>query len=292
MRNLIIPILLIAAFSGCDIIDQPKGETASPVVPGGGVTRNVLLEDCTGHLCPNCPQAALIADQLKGVYGDRLVVVAVHMSSTFAAPQVPLGDGVYDTDFRTPAGNEYETTFQVSGLPKGLIDRTPYNNLIPVSRSSWSSAVAQLIDLPASVDLWFDTLSYNSSTNMVSATVKAAVLNTIPSPQHLTIYLTEDHIIDWQEDGSQPLGQQDIENYEHRHVLRAALNSPWGEAFIPADAQPGDTLVSTFTYPLPAVGAVNQVLNTDNCALVAYVSNSAGAAQYEVQQVTERKFVP
>jgi hypothetical protein len=152
--------------------------------------------------------------------------------------------------------------------------------------------VAQLIDLPASIDLWFDTLSYNSATDMVSATVKAAVLNAIPAPQNLTIYLTEDHIIDWQEDGSQPLGQQDIENYEHRHVLRAALNSPWGEAFISADAQPGDTLISTFSYPLPSVGAVNQVLNTDNCALVAYVSNSAGAAQYEVQQVTERKFVP
>ena len=112
-----------------------------------------------------------------------------------------------------------------------------YNNLMPVSRSNWSPAVAQLIDLPASIDLWFDTLSYNSATDMVSATVKAAVLNAIPAPQNLTIYLTEAPIIDGQEAGSHPWGQQHIENYEHRHVLRAALNSPWGEAFISADAQ-------------------------------------------------------
>lgn len=288
LRNSVIPSLLaFVMLSGCDIIDLPKGESAAPTPPGGStVTRKVLLEDCTGHLCNNCPEAADIAEGLKGVYGDRLVIVAVHMMTSFAAPQAPIGDGIFDDDFRTPAGNEYESIFNINSLPKGLINRTPYGGVKPISRSNWGSAVAQLIDLPASVDLWIDSLNYNNGANTVTATVKAAVLSGIPAPQNLTIYLTESHIIGWQIDNRvQP--DPNVPNYEFNHVLRGALNSPWGEAFIPADAQPGDTLATTFTYPLPG-----NVLVPGNCSLVAYAYNNAGANQYEVQQVAERKLVP
>ena len=289
MRIILPALMAVALLAGCDIISTPKGEIAGPTNPNGGeITRRVLLEDCTGHRCPNCPAAAELADQLKGIYGDRLIVVAVHMQTNFAGPVSPN----FTTDFRTDAGNAYDQTFSIGGLPAGLINRTPYEGVRAIGRGSWSSAVAQLIDLPAAVDLWFESLDYNSTTNMVTATVKAAVLSALPAPQNLTIYLTESHIIDWQIDNRLPLGQQDIPDYEFNHVLRGALNSPFGEAFIPADAQPGDTLVSTFTYPLPATGAVNQVLNTDNCSLVAYVYNTTGDSQYEVQQAAERKFTP
>ena len=287
MRAFVSSLLALALLSGCDIIDMPKGAQAGPVHPGSGVTRRVLLEDCTGHLCPNCPEAADIADGLKDVYGDRLVIVAVHMIAAYAAPQPPLDDGKYDVDFRTEAGYAYEQNFNINGLPKGLVNRTPYSNQVPIPRSSWSSAVAQLIDLPASIDLLVDTLNYNSAANTVTATVKAAVLNTVPAPQNLTIYLTESHIIDWQLDNRLLPGDPNSPNYEFNHVLRGALNSTWGEAFIPANAQAGDTLETTFTYPLPT-----NVLVPANCSLVAYVYNNAGAQQYEVQQVAERKFVP
>lgn len=286
MRYFIIPcVLALGLLSGCDIINAPKSDIAGPVSPGSGVTRNVLLEDCTGHLCTNCPAAAQIAEDLKVTYGERLVLVAVHMSSTFAAPVAPFDDGEYDADFRTPAGDAYETQFNVNGLPKGMINRTPYNSLIPLHRNNWGSAVAQLIDQPADIDLWFESLNYTSTT--VTATVKAAILHPVPAAQNLTIYLTEDHITGWQKDGRFPPGQQDVDNFDFRHVLRSALNSPWGEAFISADAQAGDTLETTFTYPLPT-----NVLVPNNCSLVAYVYNNAGAQQYEVQQVAERKFVP
>lgn len=288
MRFPLTSLVLLTALASCDIVDLPKDGLATPIPPGSGtVTRRVLLEDCTGHLCTFCPEAAVIAEGLKGVYGDRMVIVAVHMSSTFAAPQAPVGDGIYDTDFRTEAGNAYEQQFLINGLPKGLINRTPFNNSMAISRSSWSSAVAQLIDQPAAIDLWVDSLAFNSGSNAITATVKAAVLTALPAAQNLTLYLTEDHIIDWQKDGTLPLGQQDIPDYEFNHVLRGPLNSPWGEAFIPANAQPGDTLETTFTYPLPG-----NVLVPGNCSLVAYAYNNAGAQRYEVQQVAERKFTP
>lgn len=278
MRNLIIPFLLIAALSGCDIIDQPKGDMVVPNPPGGGnVTRTVLLEDCTGFLCTNCPAAATQAQLLKDIYGDRLVVVGVHMGQ-YAVPSGP----DYTTDFRTEAGTAYKAAFMIDFAPAGLINRRPYNGVIGLGVDSWSSAIGALIDLPADMDMWLEPITYNSATNTVTGTVKVAILRPFTGPHNLTIYLTEDHVIDWQLDGS-----TNVPNYDHRHVLRAALNSTWGEELIASSAQVGDTLSKSFTYSMPS-----NVLQPNNCALVAYVYPTSGAERYEVKQATERKFVP
>ncbi|MEO8732686.1 MAG: Omp28-related outer membrane protein, partial [Flavobacteriales bacterium] len=245
MRNILTCLLALGILSGCDIIDMPKNAGAAPPPPDGGtVTRRVLIEDCTGMLCNNCPAAADIGQGLEDYYnvnGTRVILVSISMLTSYSAPQPPIGDGIFDTDFRTPAGTEYESTFQIGGLPTGLISRKPSSNSIRVNASNWSSAVAQIIDLPPEMDLWFDSLNYNSATNVVTATVKAAVLTPITAPRNLTVYLTEDHVIDWQIDNRLPAGQDHIPNYDHRHVLRDNLNGTWGDVLIPASAQPGDT---------------------------------------------------
>lgn len=300
MKHLFKPILpsllAISLLSRCDIIDIPKDGIPAPTPPGSStVTRRVLLEDCTGPLCTYCPAAAVIADGIQAYYNtaenERVIVVAINMFAIFSAPQAPIGDGIFDTDFRTPAGNAYEQYFAPPGLPSGLINRKPYQGSIPVGRSSWGSAVAQLIDLPADMDIWFDSFSFNSSTNVVTTTVKVAVLNTITGPHNLTLYLTEDHVIDWQLD--QNATPQQVEFYDHRHVLRDNLNGTWGTSIIPSSgAQPGDTLSMSLNYTLPPAGAINHVLNASNCSLVAYVYSTAGADKDEVKQVAEQKFVP
>lgn len=281
MRYFLPSLLLLFALTGCDIVDLPKGEMASPVIPGNDVTRNVLLEDCTGHLCNNCPDAATRAQQLKGIYGDRLVVVGVHMLNTFAEPQSPN----YTTDFRTPAGTDYENEFDITSLPTGLVSRKPLNNSIRVSRYSWSTAVADIIDEPADIDLRIDSLHYDAGTNMVSGRIRGIVLHPFSGAHYLTLYLTEDHVIDWQLDNSQT--PPDVPDYDHRDVLRGALNGSWGESFVDGSTQVSDTVDLDFSYPMPG-----NVLQPDNCALVAYVYSTAGADQYEVKQAVERKFVP
>jgi len=266
------------AMLGCDQIDNPGLVETGPALPGGSTTtRNVLLEDCTGFQCTNCPAAAQQAEVLKGIYGDRLVVVGVHMGH-FAEPNGPN----YTTDFRTPAGNEYRTTFGINFYPAGLVSRVPYLGASGLAMGSWSSAVANLIDQPADMDVWLEPLTYNDAGNTVSGAVKVAILRAFNGPHNLTLYLTEDHVIDWQLDGN-----THVEHYDHRHVLRAALNSTWGEELIASSAQPGDTLELAFSYPLPA-----NVLEPTNCAIVAYVYSTSGADQYAVKQVTERKFTP
>ncbi|MCB0795603.1 MAG: Omp28-related outer membrane protein, partial [Flavobacteriales bacterium] len=72
--------------------------------------------------------------------------------------------------------------------------------------------------------------------------------------------------------------------YEHKHVLRDAINSTWGEEVLTGSNLPGDTL----TVPIPSYTLDNGWVG-DNCSLVAYVYNNVTR---EVMQVTERKFVP
>lgn len=283
MRYLIPSLLLAVLLHGCDVITDPKEAMATPVNPGDtAAVHRVLLEDCTGFRCTNCPQAANMAQSLKALYGDRLVVVGVHMKDVFAAPEWPYDDGRYDTDFRTPAGNAYNATFPIIGLPSGLVDRKEYENVFALGIGSWGAAVAERMSMEPVLKLQFTAFTHDAGTNSVSATVEATALQPINGDHSITLYITEDHVIDWQLDNG-----VDISNYDHRHVLRAALNGPWGEPLITGSAQPGDTFTKNFTYPLPG-----NVLQPANCSLVAYVYSTGGSDQYEVKEVVERKFTP
>lgn len=268
---------------GCDIVSdpvQPSSNGGGPVVEG--IPRRVLLEDLTGHRCNNCPRAARVAHDLVDIYGEDLVVVGVHMINGFAAPLQPIGDDLFDTDFRTPAGTTYESTFQVLGLPLGMFNRVPYNNSRTISDGAWAEAMAVMAGQEADLDIQFTSFNYDAGSNTVQGEISVPVVSDITGDHDLVLYLTEDHVIDWQIDAEST--PSNVENYEHRHVLRAALNGTWGEPIITGGATTGDTLTATFSYTLPS-----NVLVPANCALVAYV---AQRDTYEVKQVTERKFQP
>ncbi|MCB0771176.1 MAG: Omp28 family outer membrane lipoprotein [Flavobacteriales bacterium] len=278
-----IPLLLVLALGGCDYVDDPIAVPGDGGPAPEGVTRKVLIEDFTGHRCTNCPEAARTAESLADLYGEELVVVGVHVTSTFAAPvSPPAPDGRYSTDFRTPAGNTYETTFNIPFLPTGAVSRKVFNNSLLLGESAWGSAVADIIGQPASLDIWFSQLQHNTGTNTVSAEVKVAVVEPITENLNLTIYLTEDHVIDWQLDGDAT--PPDVADYEHRHVLRTNLNGTWGATLVQGSADVGDTI--TLSYPDLAM---DPSWVAANCALVAYAYNTVS---YEVLQVEERKFQP
>jgi hypothetical protein len=278
-----IPLLLVVTMAGCDYVDDPIVAPAGGGPGPEGVTRKVLIEDFTGHRCTNCPEAARTAEALVNVYGDELVVVGVHVTPTFAAPlDPPAADGRYSTDFRTPAGNTYETTFNIPFLPTGAVSRKVFNNSLLLGESAWGSAVADIIGQPASLDIWFSQLQHNAGTNTVSAEVKIAVVEPITDNLNLTIYLTEDHVIDWQLDGDAT--PPDVPDYEHRHVLRTNVNGTWGATLVQGSASVGDTI--TLSYPN---FAMDPAWVASNCALVAYAYNTAS---YEVMQVEEQKFQP
>lgn len=276
-------MFVLALITACDQVKEPI-PPAGPGGPGGGgefVRRRVLLEDFTGHKCNNCPAAASTAQQLQSNFPGDVVVVGIHTTETFAAPQ-PGPNNSYTTDFRTPAGDAYEEAFDISWLPAGMVNRKEFNSSQIMSHNAWGTAVNEMVGLPASFDVWFDQLQHNAGSNTVTAEVKIAVLEPVVGAHNVTIYLTEDHVIDWQYDAQS--ADPNVPDYDHRHVLRTNLNGPWGQQLISASAGAGDTLTLSYSdFPVSAEW------NASNCALVAYIYSTATD---EVLQVVEQKFYP
>src|SRR5204862_7030097 len=97
-----------------------------------GITRKILIEDYTGFKCGNCPAgASILYNQLKPIYGNDLITIAVHASpsNTFTEPSPPASlppnapAGSYSTDFRTPAGEAWLAFFNVSANRNGMVSR-------------------------------------------------------------------------------------------------------------------------------------------------------------------------
>ncbi|MCB0793830.1 MAG: hypothetical protein KDB88_03760, partial [Flavobacteriales bacterium] len=197
MRSSIL-FLALLLLSGCDIVNDPvTGPGGVTPPPEGETKRRVLIEDFTGFRCPNCPSAAVEAENIKDAYDEgNVVLVAVHATSVFAAPVAPIGDGYFDTDFRTDDGDAYLQAFPLTSLPKGMVNRTPYNGTIQMNYTAWSAASASILSQTAKMDLWFSDLTYDGS-NTVAGEVKIAVLEALgDTTYNMVVYLTEDHIFD------------------------------------------------------------------------------------------------
>ncbi len=283
-------VLLLSAIGlmvvGCDKVDNPIEQNNDSSIGGGTVKRRALLEEFTGHHCITCPAAHLVGAQLKSLYGDKLIIASIHAianyNSSFIAPQSN-PDGSYATDFRTPEGQDYAAAFGIAGfIPQGLVNRTSYDNSVPLSSASWGEAVEVIVNQDAELDIWIDTLVHNPSANTVSATVKVAVLAPITGEHKITTYLLEDHVIDWQY--SALATPNDVPNYDHRHVFRKTLDGAWGQVAIVSSAEAGDTL--TFVY---SDVVMNPAWVASECELISYVYR---VDNEQILQAAERKFQP
>ena len=90
MKKIIYLCLLTVVLGSCTEI--------APVVPALG-DRKVLVEEFTGVRCVNCPAGASELENLKGIYGERLVIVSIH-AGDFSPP---FTDSRFD--FRTAEGD-------------------------------------------------------------------------------------------------------------------------------------------------------------------------------------------
>ena len=89
----ILALLALSALliTSCDIIEEPflvPVAGSNDTIPVVEKVRKVLLEDFTGQKCPNCPEAAEIAHNLKTIYGEQLILLTVHafLTRTYFLP--------------------------------------------------------------------------------------------------------------------------------------------------------------------------------------------------------------
>lgn len=257
----------------CDIIEEPYLEEVkvdNDTIPVEQHVRKVLLEDFTGQKCPNCPDAAEIAHTLQGIYGEQIVVIAIH-AGNFAIP-----DGTFTADYRTAEGDELNSYYNISmyGYPMGLINRTEYNGYPVVPKENWETAFAEQVEMEVQADISI-TNTYNSGTRKLDCVIKTEFLEELDGTYNICAFITESGIISPQ----QTIGGI-ISNYQHNHMLRGSLNGTWGDpAGTDGLAIPGNKLTNNYSFTLPAEW------NAENCAVVAYVYNTESLIVIQAEEV-------
>ena len=122
MKNYITLISIILALSSCDVEEKPFIQDYNSYV---NPDKKVLIEDFTGHLCPNCPNAARELEAIHDIYGDQIIGMAIHVSKSFARPYPASQAPSFQYDFRTNWGDELDSYYGISamGLPRGMVNR-------------------------------------------------------------------------------------------------------------------------------------------------------------------------
>ena len=263
-------IIGIIVFISCDKIPQSERyKIDSPVLCDTPVFPQMntfmqkhLLEDYTGHTCNNCPRAQKIAVELKTQMGDTLVILAIHAGDN-ARPE----EG-FSADYRTDAGNEFATEFQIGSYPRGMINRKVFNGKQTLADSEWKSSFNNLVRNPPVIGIQIVTEENNDNTCVF---IKTSLLSNVNEKLRLCVFLTEDSIISPQKNGTK------IDTfYVHNHMLRKSIAPIWGDVLnISANGE--------FAINAYSIDFKNTAWRKENCHIVAFVYDESTK---EILQVT------
>jgi len=240
----------------CDIIQEPYLETDNST---NSNSRKVLLEEFTGHQCPNCPTGATTALKLQEFYGDKCIIISYH-AGFYARTS-----STFPIDYSTSEGAELDAFFKVPYYPSGMINRTNSNNTHVFGPVDWSENMASQMKNKPEVSIQI-TSDFNKQGRALQASVKVKALKEITYRAYLSVYLTEDNLVSPQSisgDPSYPSGI--IPDYKHMHVFRTSLNGTWGEpVFENGSPVSGE---KTFLYSK----LLDEKYMPENCHVIAFV---------------------
>lgn len=230
---------LSLGFVGCDKIDAPYGDVNASSIdttafPPPAFTlnysepRRVLIEDFTGHTCGNCPDAALILENIIQSSGGKVIGVAIHAGATFASPIPPS----YPVDYRTPVGNAIDGVFGITsaGQPNGMINRKKTGNVYYSIPNTWNNKTTAMLNTSPEADAQVVVKGYHDvAKNKLIAYVYAGFLEPMAGTYNLAAYAVEDSIIGDQKWYNQGYPQDHVHDYVFMHTLRGNISPVWGE---------------------------------------------------------------
>ena len=293
MKKIIYSLFLLSIISSCEVIEGPymTGNGGGVDTNSNQYVKNILIEDFTGHLCQNCPDAARELEAIHDLYGSQIIGLALHVGSTFARPY-PLSQPKFTYDFRTKWGEELDGFFNISdaGLPKGMINRIDYPNDHRKNKGQWLASVQQELDKEVVFGLNI-TSSFDGNNSIIDISTDA--LKNITGDYKLVVCLTENEITNWQKDGV-----IEDENYIHNHVLRSLITSAWGDDLsLSTNISNGESYTHNYSVNLADlenfnIDYSNNTLfqgngesggwNQNNISILAYIYDNSN---YEILQV-------
>jgi len=276
----------------CDKVSNPipdmvalnvNCDTVINITETPSALRNVLIEDFSGHKCPNCPDAAAEANAIHANVGNRVITVTIHpdpnimTSFTSLVKESPAGSGSYETVWYIPAGGEIMNFFGDPGyIPVGMINRVNNgaNTYKYFDFNVWNTAVTAELTKPLEISL------VNKVTELTDGTIcgqaRAEFLSTLTGDYRMVHYLVEDSISDYQLDGSTTLP-----NYTHRHVLRSVAGGTiWGSIIATGTSVAGTVYEEFFSFDTGSF----DVVDPNNLIVISYVYDDVTK---EIMQVVE-----
>lgn len=278
--------LLIVAFCSCKEVGPPI-DFSVPVVSlvdtsyiestvQAATAKRILLEEFTGVKCPNCPQGSAVAKTVKQAHAGLVTLVGIHPQSELLCRPFS-GDPSYQ-DFRTTEGDLLKNFLGgYSAMPIAAIDRkiiAPATTIL-TDKSTWPGAANAELATSSPVNLMI-TPVWDAATRKARIKVEAHFTAAASWPVALSIYLTEDDIINPQDSSSAVLY-----TYQHEHVLRQAVTPCPAGVTLNGSLVAGRVFVKEFeTEALPTLW------NADNLNAVVLIHRLDNK---EVLQVEEKR---
>lgn len=239
-------------FSSCDDISEDERFIALPPVEAN---RTVLLEEFTGQLCINCPEAHTIISDLLSVYSGNLIAVSIHGGGdVFSYPENhPRFIGLRNDD-----GQAYCDAYNIAALPAGVVNRTSG----VLQSGQWAGAIRSEIERPTDIDM---QLTATLNPDGTKATISTTVTPYDNIKANLQLWVVESGI------EARQLTPEGYDNkYIHNHVFRGVVNGHDGE---PVELVTRED--KAFSHELD----IRDIWNSDNLSIVAFVYNSDGVLQ-------------
>ena len=249
-------VILVVLFS-CLCYAQVN---AQQLVSTSPTFRNVLIEDFTGRMCVNCPDAHLIVNNIVEQNLGRVWSVNIH-SGYFSPTTYP--------NMNTSIGETLLNGFSIQAFPMGHVNRSTST---PLGREVWASTVESQLSQMSEVNM-AGYVNIDRDTRMVDITLEIYYTsNSSESSNYLSIIMLQDSIMGSQL-GSQYNPSQIINGqYCHMHVLRDMITSDWGDEISPTTA--GTLITKNYTYEIPeTIGSPNGVeVDIDNIHFIAFIT--------------------
>lgn len=272
IRNIIYAMACaVLTLASCDTVDENDRYLAyddglSGVTDGTddngrptSVQRAVLIEDFTGQMCVNCPNAVPVIEGLEHAYPGKIVAVAIH--SGMVLPTTG------NLALHTPVGEQYYKDAGSPAQPAGRIGRVGGTSLPDM----WGLGAQEILKQQSPVWLGV-TNTYDEAARKVTIAVNAYGIEAASG--NLQIWLTEDGI------AAPQVGQT---NYVHNHVFRDAVNGAYGEPFAIAKGE-DKTVTAEATLADHWVAA--------NMSVVAFVYDASGVLHVVKQPVVSEPDEP
>ena len=259
---------VVVAFAACDVVPEDDRLVEVPLNPSD---RTVLLIEFTGNGCVNCPGAAMVAHEMIDLVPKNIVVVGMHPKGiTYTEPMIA------NVDLRSAEAMEYLSSYGGSvstGLPVGVINGRKFNNTYLLGSSTWTANVLAQREIAPDCLVKLSHSVENGNHKVIAQLEPQVAMDYEVSLQY---WLVESGIVGPQsiagslkasyleKHPNAQISHSTVNNYEHNHVFRGALNGLWGEEL--GKLTEVKEVACSFEVDVKYV--------TDNCSVVAVLINT------------------